>query len=134
MAILEKAVAQIHKGRWFYVLRITGLVLLLAYVISLLLASAPVLLSQPSSQFAEKINRELADHEARIKAGEEFRRDVVALQLSARLAVVERTVAETQEQLDWIGKLVFATLITVAGWLLKELFTLMQARIGGRRA
>jgi hypothetical protein len=128
--VLELQIWQIHETRWFYVIRIVGLVLLLVYIISLLLTSAPVLLSQSS---LGQVQRELADHDARLRAGEEFRRDVVAMQLSTRLAVVERTVAEAREEIAWIGKLVFATLITVVGWLLKELFSLMQSRVDRKR-
>lgn len=113
----------LHSKRWFYMARVLILVFALGYVGSVLVTSAPTVLGQSRSS-----ERELSDHNARVRALEQWRENVESKGYEARLMLVEADTREIKESIKSLTRLVWGTLVGVCIWLIQQLFFLLMKR------
>lgn len=120
----------LHRERWWYVARVVVLMVTLVYVAFSLISTAPTVFGQRynGEQTFGESNRELADHNARIMAMEQWRRDVERESLPARLMYIEKTVTQMADDQRSLTRLVWSTLVGVAIWLIQQLFQLLMRK------
>lgn len=116
----------LHSKRWFYMARVLILVFALGYVGSVLVTSAPTVLGQSRSS-----ERELSDHNARVRALEQWRENVESKGYAARIMLVEADTREIKESIQSLTRLVWGTLVGICIWLIQQLFLLLMKRSPG---